>query len=123
MINAAKKLIQEYKNITLENLIKEWNKYQSWENVEGDTILNSFTGFGDKSECPLCVQANKRCEHCIHKYNPNWEDKREYPCLEETYDKIEESKDADSLYEAIQERINYLEKLISYAEQQTNSSI
>ena len=126
MIKAAKELIDKYQSITLEQLKSLWEKesndYPDFT-IDGGWILSLITGFGDISECILCKHANKICEHCIHSYNPNWEDKRKYPCLEETYDKIEESKNPDSLYKAIQERIKYLEKLISYAEQQANFSI
>ena len=126
MIDAAKKLIDKYKSITIEQLKSLWEKESNDYpecNIDGSWILELITGFGDRSECLLCKHANKRCEHCIHIYNPNLEDERNYPCLEETYDKIEESKNPDSLYKAIQERIKYLEKLISYAEQQTNPYI
>lgn len=95
MIKAAKELIDKYQSITLEQLKDLWEneveqnpKYV----IDGGWILDSITGFGNLSRCLLCKHANKRCEHCIHSYNPNWEDKREFPCLEETYDKIKNLK-------------------------------
>ena len=118
MIDTAKELIQEYKNITLEQLEKLYETFK-----DGKSVLYEITGFGYTRTCILCIYAEGRCENCIHKYNPNWEDKRIFPCTNDIYTKMANAKDADSLYTAIQERINYLEKLISYAKQQANPSI
>lgn len=121
MIDAAKELIQEYKNITLEQLEEFYEDIVNFE--DGKDVLHEITGFGYIGTCILCIHAECKCENCIHKYNPNWENKREFPCTNDSYNKMSNAKDADALYKAIQKRIKYLEKLISYAEQQTNSSI
>lgn len=121
MIDAAKELIQEYKNITLEQLEEFYKDIINFE--YGKDVLHEITGFGYIGTCILCIHAEGKCENCIHKYNPNWEDKRDFPCTDDIYTKMANAKDANFLYETIQERIKYLEKLISYAEQQADSSI
>lgn len=118
MIKAAKELIQEYKNITLEQLEKLYENFE-----DGKNVLHEITGFGYIKTCILCIYAESRCENCIHKYNPNWKNKKEFSCTNDSYNKMSNAKDADALYKAIQKRIKYLEKLISYAKQQTNPYI
>lgn len=120
-INAAKKLLSKYKEITLEQLEERFESLNTklCRECSGAIVMESFTGFGSCSTCILCLEAKKLspklsnyredfCEHCIYKFSNVC-----YPyCLDELYDKIVRSSNAKELYEALQERINYLEQTI-----------
>lgn len=108
MIETAKRLVQDYKNITLEQLEKEW---------EGLSVktLYKFTGFGSMNTCPLCINAKGNCDKCIHKYrkdNINWyiEEGILY-CVDECYHDMADAETPKDLYEAIQRRIAYFEEI------------
>ena len=122
MIEAAKELIDKYQSITLEQLKSLWEN-EVEQNPEcvinGGWVLSLITGFGSCA-CILCKAANQRCHHCIHKHNPYW-DLRGNPCMDGLYINMEEAKTPEELHGYIQNRINYLNELISYAKQQTNS--
>ena len=122
MIEAAKELIDKYQSITLEHLKSLWEKEveQNPEYViDGGWVLSLITGFGS-SACILCKAANQNCSLCIHSYSPN-RNLLEMPCTDELYCNMREAKTPEELYGYIQNRINYLNELISYAKQQTNS--
>ena len=122
MIKAAKELIDKYQSITLEQLKDLW-KSESEQNlgciIDGGWVLSLITNFGSCA-CVLCKAANQNCTLCIHKYNPYW-DNFGNPCMDGLYCRMEEAHTPEKLYEYIQNRINYLNELISYAKQQTNS--
>ena len=124
MIKAAKELIDKYQSITLEQLKSLWES-ESEQNIgciiDGGWVLSLITGFGSCA-CVLCKASNQSCLMCIHKYNPDWNNCGN-PCIDGLYCKMEEARTPEKLYEYIQNRINYLNELISYAEQQTNPSI
>lgn len=52
---------------------------------------------------------------CIHKYNPDW-DNCGNPCIDGLYCRMEEARTPEELYGFIQNRIEYLKTLVSYAE-------
>lgn len=120
-INAAEKLLSKYKEITLEQLEERFESLNAklCRDCHGSSVMESFTGFGSCSTCILCQEAKKlshsnsnglkdSCEYCVYKLNDI-----SYPyCLDEIYDKIVYSSNAKELYEALQERINYLEQII-----------
>lgn len=123
MINAAKELIDKYQSITLEQLKSLWEKEVEQNPeciIDGGWVLSLITNFGSCA-CVLCKATNQTCSLCIHNYRPNW-DKRGIPCIDDVYRKMEESRAPEELYGYIQNRIEYLKYLISYAEQQANSS-
>lgn len=128
MMNAAKKLIDKYKSITLEQLKNLWEKESNDHPdyiINGGWILELITGFGSCA-CILCKAANQNCNICIHKYKYNLKSSSEYDicfCIDNLYIEMKSTETYKELYECIQKRIKYLEKLISYAEQQTNPSI
>lgn len=120
-INAAEKLLSKYKEITLEQLEERFEslKIKLCRECDGKDIMESFTGFGSCSTCVLCIEARKLlhtnlnhwedfCGHCVYKLNST-----HYPyCIDDLYNKIIFSSNAKELYEALQERINYLEQTI-----------
>ena len=124
MINAAKELIDKYQSITLEQLKSLWGKEVD-QNIgciiDGGRVLSLITGFGS-CNCILCKAANRSCLMCIHKYRTNW-DSGGNPCMDDLYFNMEESRTPEELYGYIQNRIKYLNDLISYAKQQANPSI
>lgn len=125
MIKAAKELIDKYQSITLEQLKSLWESEVEQNPgcvIDGGWVLSLITNFGSCA-CVLCKATNQTCSLCIHNYRPNrpsW-DKRGIPCVDDLYHKMEYAKTPEELYGYIQNRINYLNELISYAEQQTNS--
>lgn len=119
-INAAEKLLSKYKEITLEQLEERFEslKVKLDRDCNGESVLKSFTGFGTCSTCILCIEAKKLshsnycedfCNHCVYKLSSI----SYYPyCLDDLYNKISLSFNAKELYEALQERITYLEQII-----------
>lgn len=121
-INAAEKLLSKYKEITLEQLEERFKLLNTELRREchGWNVMESFTGFGSCSTCILCLEAKKLshsnsngckdcCDYCVYKLNDI-----PYPyCIDKLYDKIVDSSNAKELYEALQERINYLEQIIN----------
>lgn len=120
-INAAKKLLSKYKKITLEQLEERFESLniKLCKECSGVYVMESFTGFGSCSTCMLCLEARKLsldclnffddfCEHCVYALSNGCSPY----CLDELYDKIVYSSNAKELYEALQERIKYLEQTI-----------
>ena len=121
-INAAEKLLSKYKEITLEQLEERFESLNAklCRECSGGNVMESFTGFGSCSTCMLCIEAKKLlpnysnhykdfCEYCVYTLSNDVC----YPyCLDELYNKIVYSSNAKELYEALQERINYLEQTI-----------
>jgi len=107
MIETAKKLVQDYKNITLEQLEKEWDDY-------GEDTLSKITGFGSIYTCPLCSNAKNNCDKCIHKYRKDinqFIEAGDFYCMDENYRDMTDAETPKDLYEAIQRRIAYFEEI------------
>lgn len=107
MVETAKRLVQAYKSITLEQLEKEWDGC-------GEKTLYNLTGFGSTEKCPLCSKAKICCDRCIHKYRKdvNWFiEEGEFYCLDECYLDMSDAETPKDLYEAIQRRIAYFEEI------------
>ena len=113
MVKAAEELINKYQSITLAQL-KSLQKSETEQNpecvIDGGWILGLITGFGSCA-CVLCKAANQTCSLCIHKYNPDW-DQRGNPCIDGLYYNMEEARTPEELYGYIQNRIEYLKYLI-----------
>lgn len=125
-LNEAKRLLELYKSITLEQL-------NSMEGNDPVVKLSKITGFGSPLSCILCKSACdlsgekyhniiKRCQHCIyHMAYPNIlkeldDGSYNVPCWEETYQAIEDSETEEELYYSIQDRIEFLDKTIKLIE-------
>ena len=117
MIKAAKELIDKYQSITLEQLKNLWENEveQNPTFVDGDWVLSLITGFGSCA-CIVCKAASYICTECIHKYNPKWDHIEDCPCMNELYYSMSSSQSPEELYGYIQNRIEYLKTLVSYAE-------
>lgn len=107
MIETAKKLVQAYKNITLEQLEKEWNGC-------GEKTLYNITGFGSTEKCPLCSKAKVYCDRCIHKYRKDinqFIEAGDFYCMDENYREMSDAETPKDLYNAIQKRIAYFNEI------------
>lgn len=114
-LEAAKELVELYRSITKEQLEEVYNKLWLEEDVVYfENILHEITGFGSSRTCHLCKPINGYCPDCIHGGKSCT---AECPCVyDETYGNIEDSESIEDLYDAIQDRADYLESLIKKLE-------
>lgn len=108
-LEAAKKLLEEYKSITLEQLEQE---YKSFFGHRGKFIMFTFTDFGTTS-CILCKSVNSNCSDCIYSFRS---DVKRLPCMDIIYKEMEKASSAKELFNAIQKRISYLSHIIQWYE-------
>lgn len=107
MVETAKRLVQAYKSITLEQLEKEWDDY-------GEETLSKITGFGSTKDCPICSKAEVHCSRCIHKYRTDvnlFIETGDCYCMDENYREMSDAETPKDLYDAIQRRIAYFEEI------------
>lgn len=123
-INAARKLLEKYQSLTLDELTKVWIKLDSELGneceIQGSDVLSEITGFGCTSTCMLCKEAQtlkvaeeSYCSHCVYS--------TQYPgvdmfCLDHTYDAMVYAENKKQLFNAIQNRIKYLKETIDFCE-------
>lgn len=114
-LEAAKELVELYRNITIERLEKVYQELCDKEEIHYEDVLHSITGFGSISSCHLCKPIGGYCPNCIH---GQWEDcTANCPCIDnETYENIADAESIEDLYHAIQDRADYLENLIKQIE-------
>lgn len=116
-LEAAKELLERYRNVTLEELkqvFKDFQEnYQECDIIDGDTVLNVLTGFGDPSTCLLCKAVNGVCEDCVYSFRINEEN---IPCLDTIYNRMCNSETAEEVYHYLQQRISYLSHVIEWYE-------
>lgn len=103
-IEALERLIQMYKNLTLEQLEQEWNETISYNAVK---IMMRLTGFSRSDTCILCTSVAGNCELCVHSVIGD----KDIPCVESTYDNMHYAKSPQALYDAVQDRIKHLEHI------------
>lgn len=115
-LEAAKELVELYRSITKEQLEEIYNKlYINDEDIFFEDVLHEITGFGSVKTCHLCRPIGGYCPDCIHGQEEGCTAER--PCIyDETYENIADSESIEDLYYAIQDRANYLEKLIKQIE-------
>jgi hypothetical protein len=122
-IEAARKLIARYREITLDDIQKE----QALCNVKGrqpfsgKDIALRLTGYGDVDSCMLCLAVNVDCDSCIYSYDPKDDDSMKTHCCteppnEKTYIAISEAKTAKGLLSAFRKRADHIEKLVDSIE-------
>lgn len=111
-IDAAKKLLKQYKEITLSQLEHEFTSGDS-----GNEVMQNLTGFGCIFTCQLCAEAMdisgsdnpySFCNFCVYRDTP----KGNFHCVDNTYKAMSDATNAKSLYTALQNRIKHLEKAI-----------
>lgn len=115
-LDAARRLVEKYRSITREELESnacEDDKY--WYEV-----LSKITGFGSLKKCYLCkecgyIAGDTDCSKCLYSWNTSGECC--VPCTEQdTYRNICDAESLDELYEAIQNRADFIEALIKEIE-------
>lgn len=115
-LDAARRLVEKYRSITREELESnacEDDKY--WYEV-----LSKITGFGSLKKCYLCkecgyIAGDTDCSKCLYSWNTSGECC--VPCIEQdTYRNIRDAESLDELYEAIQNRADFIEALIKEIE-------
>jgi len=100
-----KNLIVKYKSLTIDDIIEEWDKHNA---CSGEVVMNRLTGFGDTDTCSICSIINKpKCTYCVYTVvtGENCTD-------HESYDFIQYASYPTTLYKAIQERIEFMEKIL-----------
>lgn len=109
-IDAALKLVDKYRSITLEEL-KELGKDNHCDIPH--CILKMITGFGDTRTCSICQSVNVECNNCIYSFKKPKQDDWYY-CLDDiTFGNICDSKTYEELLEAINKRADYIEDLVN----------
>ena len=110
-LKEAKKLLEKYKSITLEEL-KE--KYEKYPYITGFHVLNAMTGFGSIKDCIICQKACNICSNCIYSFRQDVQ--KWNPCMDIIYQEMAEALSAKELFNAIQKRISYLTHVIEWYE-------
>lgn len=108
-LKAAKKLLEEYKGITLEQLKY---LYKEFSLQRGKTVMSVLTAFST-TDCSLCKAANNMCCRCIYSFRS---DVQRLPCMDIIYKEMENASSAEELFNAIQKRISYLTHVIEWYE-------
>lgn len=108
-LKAAKKLLEEYKGVTLEQLKY---LYKEFSLQRGKTVMSGLTDFGT-TDCPICKAANNMCTRCIYSFRL---DVQRLPCMDIIYKEMEKASSAEELFNAIQKRISYLSHIIQWYE-------
>lgn len=130
-LNAAQELLKLYKTITLNQIKVEYKQLLNTKNhdIAGHDVLEVITGFGSNEKCKLCTEARQIaksndprifCQHCV--YNDGYYD--DFYCIDTTYTAICNAENPDDIYQALQDRIIYLEKIIKkLTENEKNNNI
>lgn len=106
-VEAFKELINIYSDFTVEELTEFWIE-------NGQQTMRELTGFSSVHNCMLCKAADGGCVNCLYKFRfPNGE---MFPCVEETYDLIEDARTPEELYDALQMRIEFMKETLKYYE-------
>lgn len=122
-INAARKLLEKYQSITLDELTMVWLKLEldSECEIQGSDVLAEITGFGCTGTCTLCQEAKSLkvdgeffCNHCI--YSVHGYPSIDMLCVDHTYEAIVDAENEKQLFDAIQNRIKYLKETIDFYE-------
>lgn len=122
-LDAARHLVKKYRSITRGELE---------DNAREDDCcyeaLSRITGFGSLKNCCLCKECYKKeaygeascpdCTKCLYSWNNDSCDKWYHvPCVDQdTYCDIHNAESLDELYEAIQNRADFIENLIKEIE-------
>ena len=115
-LDAARRLVEKYRSITKKDL-----KSNACKNDEYCyEVLSKITGFGSLKKCYLCKECgytagNPDCNKCL--YSRNNTIRSGFPCIkQDTYCDIHDAESLDELYEAIQNRADFIEDLIEEIE-------
>jgi len=115
-IKAAKKLIEKYREITIEDMNL---------NIPVKYLANTLTGFGSYQTCTLCtntlpwntltpsnLKRQIACDLCIYYVNENHRPAVMYCTDHITYQNIVNARTKKQLLKAFKERADYIEKIL-----------
>lgn len=124
-LKAAEELLKQYKSITVEQLEVFWANLsiKLCRPTHGGEVMHPLTGFSSSVDCKICKSAGyldntlhiPNCLNCIYSYYPdeNTPYADELFCTGSTYEAMEYAHTAQELYNAIQNRINFLQEAIN----------
>lgn len=112
-LKEAKKLLEKYKSITLEELKEKYKKEYVY--ITGRHVLNAITGFSSTKDCILCQKVYSMCCNCIYSFRMD-NGQMKGPCVDIIYQEMSEALSAEKLFNAIQKRISYLTHIIEWYE-------
>lgn len=118
-IDAFKKLIETYRNISVQDLIDvnggeiEITSYRS--------PLTYITGLGYPHRCKLCIGADYTyhgCAYCVYTLVDSEQGgyKCGYKCAEDTYHAMRNARTVHTLHTAIAKRVEYMEYIVTQYE-------
>lgn len=118
-IKSANELLELYQSITIEHIKQVYDMLTSQSNkhIFGHDVLEQLTGFGSYDSCKLCTEAklisNSKdprvfCKHCIYA-DSHYDD---FYCIDVTYTAICDADTPEEIYEALQDRLNYLKQTL-----------
>lgn len=124
-LKAAEELLKQYKSITVEQLEVFWASLsiKLCRPIHGSEVMHPLTGFSSSIDCKICKSAGyldatlylPNCLNCIYSYYPdeNAPYVDELFCAGSTYEAMEYAHTAQELYNAIQNRIDFLQEAIN----------
>jgi len=105
-VEAAKKLIERYRSITLDEILSKHSSITFF----GHSIAERLTGFGKTSSCALCLHTP--CDMCIYAHNSRINYHCNTSANEKTYDAISRAHTPEELLQAFKDRADHIEELI-----------
>lgn len=117
-LDAARRLVKKYRSITREELESNAHEDDDYWHEE----LSRITGFGSLRNCCLCNECGYEagdpdCTGCLYSWNKDNVNKFSVPCINQyTYCATYIAESLDELYEAIQNRADFIENLIKEIE-------
>ncbi len=107
---AIKQLRKLYKSITIDDI----NNVKVKHGIRfGAEVMQELTGFGNSSECIVCVVARAACDNCYYNTQRDYDLDYEVPCVKTpTYKRIDASKNSKELLEAIKNRRKFMKNIL-----------
>ena len=113
-IEAAKKLIDLYRSITVEEVKRRWRTMTMF-NI-GGLVAKRLTGFGQKNRCLLCQSIKRRCNSCIYSGSRTGYLFCNFEVHEKSYCDIENADTPRKLVNAMKRRANHIENILKAIE-------
>lgn len=108
-LDAFRKLIRKYESLSLEQVESTWIKKDS----DAQDTMEELTGFGSPSTCTLCKVVRKDCDKCVY---GTFGMLKGTPCIDGTYDDIENADSPEELMIAIANRVSYMKDILDRIE-------
>jgi len=112
-IDAARKLIELYRSITVEQVEELEESLEYIRDYYGEHLASILTGFSLPSKCLLCKAVNEDCRICI--YTNGY-----IGCIDdentETYQAIKIAKSPEALVYAFNKRADHIQSILNNLE-------